>query len=64
MEKSRQLYIKVDSEDTAQLAASLDAALTSGWARARDAEERAGKLRNRGGLQSRPISLGAFERCQ
>ena len=43
MKQYRKLYIKVDSEHSAEFVASLDAALKGGWSRAHEAEERAGK---------------------
>jgi len=43
MKQYRKLYIKVDSEHSAEFVASLDAALKGGWSRAHVAEERAGK---------------------
>src|SRR5439155_1702040 len=36
MERYRELYIKVGAEHTAQFVANLDAALSSGWTRARE----------------------------
>jgi hypothetical protein len=46
MKKFRELFIKVDSQHTTEFVAALDSALTAGWARAHDAEERGRSLAN------------------
>jgi len=55
MKQYRKLYIKVDSEHSAEFVASLDAALKGGWSRAHEAEEPLVSLQAKTGRAVKPL---------